>query len=215
LYEERMARKGNETTRTYVAGRWGVVIAERAGEGLGSHVWEGALYMWRHLAAQGPLDFHHKRVIELGSGCGLVGIGIKTLAQSAHVVLTDRAPLLPLLRHNVRLNDLAEDPHFLVRELDWGENSTEFAEPFDYIVATDVVYDEKLFESLIKTILALSRNDTTLLLAYKKRDKSEGLFFDQISKYFTSTTLHRVRSKETKSDIIIFKMQRKRYSVIC
>ncbi len=50
-------------------------------------------------------------------------------------------------------------------------------ESFDYIVASDVVFNEALFKPLIHTIVALSGFNTTLLLAHSARHKSEGQFF--------------------------------------
>jgi len=55
------------------------------------------------------LDYHFpwehwsgKRVLEVGAGCGLVGLGLSL--QGAEVVLTDREEVVPALAENVRRN---------------------------------------------------------------------------------------------------------------
>lgn len=60
-----------------------------------------------------------KRVIELGAGCGLIGIVIKKLFPSAHVTLTDKKEMLPLIQKNLELNSLHETPSIDVKELVW------------------------------------------------------------------------------------------------
>lgn len=61
-------------------------------------------------------------VLELGSGTGVVGIA--AACSGAHVVATDRAGVLPLLRGNVQLNAAqiqAAGGSVRVMEYDWGE----------------------------------------------------------------------------------------------
>ena len=43
-------------------------------------------------------------MIELGAGCGLVGIAASE-AGAAEVLLTDHAAVVPLLEHNISLNE--------------------------------------------------------------------------------------------------------------
>ncbi len=59
--------------------------------------------------------FEGKRVIELGAGCGLVGLTLGT--QKAHVWLTDLAPIVKLLQRNIVSNHMEENVHTC--ELAW------------------------------------------------------------------------------------------------
>jgi len=47
---------------------------------------------------------------------------------------------------------------------------------YDYIVASDIVFDERLFNPLIDTCVALSGFNTSLLLAYTQRSENESTF---------------------------------------
>ncbi|KAH9326107.1 hypothetical protein KI387_006285, partial [Taxus chinensis] len=122
-----------------------------------------------------------KRVIELGAGCGLAGFGMALLG--CDVVATDQIEVLPLLMRNVERNAMrikqanSENPFSVsfgsiqVAELDWGNQQHIAAvdPPFDYIIATDVVYAERLLEPLLQTILSLAGPRTTILLGYELR----------------------------------------------
>eukprot|EP00268_Persea_americana_P048329 TRINITY_DN509_c1_g1_i2.p1 TRINITY_DN509_c1_g1~~TRINITY_DN509_c1_g1_i2.p1 ORF type:complete len:265 (-),score=46.47 TRINITY_DN509_c1_g1_i2:261-1055(-) len=125
-----------------------------------------------------PTKLKGKRVIELGAGCGLAGFGMALLG--CNVVSTDQVEVLPLLMRNVERNtsrimqtspDSASFGSIEVAELDWGnpEHIRAVDPPFDYIIATDVVYAEHLLEPLLRTIFALSGLRTTILLGYEIR----------------------------------------------
>ncbi|KAI1311610.1 hypothetical protein EDD11_003350 [Mortierella claussenii] len=138
-------------------------------------------------------------VLELGSGCGLLGIVMAELCQS--LLLTDQKPVLPLLLKNLRKNldkkyfdqDLliastgsssvsvrspstsaaarkgrkdrvTEDPNeakpclIQVQELVWGQDLDQDLKQglgVDYVVATDVVYNESIVPKLVYTLKEL------------------------------------------------------------
>ncbi|KAL6057896.1 Protein N-lysine methyltransferase METTL21A [Balamuthia mandrillaris] len=225
LHQSRMQRLNgvedeSRGMRTYMVGQYEVKIKEAHGLGLGSHVWEGTMHLFRYICKHFPEEsLRGKRVIELGAGCGLLGISMKRLAMEAQITLTDKAEALSLLRSNVERNNLTEAHGCFVRELSWGDNKQAeelvgSAAPFDLIVASDVIFDQRLFEPLINSILRLSGPKTKLLISYRKRCNSETAFFHDIANHFEATRLHRVPSKTGKGDVVIFNMQRRRYSTI-
>lgn len=224
LYLDRMERLCSQDTRqTFPIGDVEVFIQERAGLALGSHVWDCSLQLSKHIIKNFPRNaFANKNLIELGAGCGLLGICLSkyTKDQNTKVYLTDKNEMLPLLRDNLILNELDKNKQISSVELEWENGLGALAgQTFDFIVAADVVFNERLFEPLIQTIVALSHPHTTLLLAYTKRDRNEDEFFQELSKYFDARTLHRVPSKLRNSkvihkEVVIFTMKRKRYSII-
>lgn len=91
----------------------------------GAVVWDSGVVLAKfleHSVDSQRLLLRGARAVDLGSGCGLVGCVAALLG--AHVVLTDLADRLKLLRKNVALN--VDDPHVpgsaRVTELVWGDN---------------------------------------------------------------------------------------------
>ncbi|KAF9902898.1 hypothetical protein EC991_004370 [Linnemannia zychae] len=139
-------------------------------------------------------------ILELGSGCGLLGIVIAELCQE--LLLTDQKPVLPLLVKNLRKNldkkyfDQDSLPtldgnktgsdtsatrrkkdrssvaatattagaidvrpcHIQVQELVWGQDLDQDLKRgmgVDFVVATDVVYNESIVPKLVQTLQEL------------------------------------------------------------
>ncbi|CAM9530160.1 unnamed protein product [Discosporangium mesarthrocarpum] len=85
-----------------------VTIREEYGLSIGSHVWDSSIVLSNYLSSLHAIHPLWGKgggtSLELGSGCGLVGLCLAALG-CRRVVLTDRMRLLPLLRENIRLND--------------------------------------------------------------------------------------------------------------
>jgi predicted nicotinamide N-methyase len=115
------------------------------------------------------------RVLELGSGCGLVAIALGL--RGCIVTATDKLDVLTTLQANVdgflslyQTMDTVR-PSIQVREYDWGtayEHSTQNSEyegctvaslgtaKFDFIVCADCVYASASVEPLLRTITQVS-----------------------------------------------------------
>ncbi|KAA6428174.1 MAG: Methyltransferase family [Trebouxia sp. A1-2] len=128
-----------------------------------------------------------KRVLELGAGCGLVGLVFA--AMGAQVLLTDLPNVLSLLEQNMLLNEAAiaaGGGSVQCCELTWGVTSVNslaqgWATP-DLVVAADVVYHRDLFDPLLSTLSSLAAG--RYLLAHVRRWKSDSAFFKQLRKQF-------------------------------
>eukprot|EP00803_Ostreobium_quekettii_P004665 evm.model.scf_3770.1 EVM.evm.TU.scf_3770.1 scf_3770:7001-9027(-) len=140
----------------------------------GAVVWDAALVLahYLHHAAQGGDQGHSqwprlkgKRVIELGGGTGFVGLAAALLG--AKVTLTDLARVVPFIDDNIRDNGLQDNAKAL--PLAWGSDVGGLGPPFDYILASDVVYLKATYDDLITTIEALSGPHTTTLFAHERR----------------------------------------------
>jgi len=130
----------------------------------------------------GPEYFRGKTIIELGSGTGLVGLVVGTF-RNADVWITDQAPLLEIMKHNVTLNHL--EATVKVAELNWGTSPpTNISRP-NFILAADCVYFEPAFPLLVATMDDLSDQTTEILFCYKKRRKADKRFFSFLRKKFT------------------------------
>lgn len=128
------------------------------------------------------------RVLELGSGVGLLGIGL-ALATGAEVTLTD--PGLPtrfskgadsistleFLRRNVALNNA---PTARAEKLLWGDaddlDAFSGTDPFDLVVASEVLYEPSQYAALAETLAFFA---TDAIIGYKVRHGREQTFFDR------------------------------------
>lgn len=131
------------------------------------------------------------RVLELGSGTGLVGLFIGALdtendVKSRDVYITDVDQLIPLMEANIKVNNL--DKNVFAQSLWWGEPVPHLLSesPPDLVLAADCVYLESAFPLLERTLLDLSNieNPPVILMSYKKRRKADKHFFLKIKKNF-------------------------------
>ena len=91
-----------------------LVVAESSAQICG-RVWDGALALSRWLRR---CDLRGASIVELGSGCGVCGLG--AAAQGARVVMTDLPEAIPLLRLNAALAAPCCATPPTVWPLEWG-----------------------------------------------------------------------------------------------
>lgn len=137
------------------------ISLEQSYSALGTTVWDGSIVLAKMFENNllFPQSYLKKcRVLELGAGCGLVGITI-TLLGAKHVVLSDLELCLPTLRRNVDRNIFGRDKDCIqVVPFVWGQNASSLTATgkFDIIVAAEVLYDEDdsklLAESAVQLI---------------------------------------------------------------
>ncbi|CAK5276061.1 unnamed protein product [Mycena citricolor] len=174
---------GEEVHLSYSAGALTVSIdlALDASPGCGGIAWPAGEVLSRYLVLRGPEFVKAKNVLELGSGTGLCGL--VAAAMGGKVVITDQAPLLPIMRDNIELNRLSAACK--VVELNWGEPIPEDIPTPDIVLAADCVYIESAFPLLVQTLSDLVANgDTQVLFCYKKRRKADKRFFALLKKQF-------------------------------
>ncbi|KAK6741719.1 hypothetical protein RB195_009534 [Necator americanus] len=96
------------------------------------------------------IDLSGKKVLELGAGCGLVGISVARTFQQCSVILSDYDPkVLSQLEFNVDENMDKDCSQIKVQNLDWSMFSIDqLSEIPDAVVAADVVYDCAILPSL-------------------------------------------------------------------
>lgn len=106
-----------------------------------------------------------RRVLELGSGTGALGLSAKVLG-AAEVVLTDRHP--ETSRANAENNRIRVD----CRPLDWTEPLPTWAVNFDVLLASECVYGD------------VSAFDETLRRLFDKNPTATAFIFNQSNKPF-------------------------------
>lgn len=139
----------------------------------GLHLWESAIVMSRWSCLH-PEIFKEKRVIELGSGCGLLGITLAKYINSKELILTDYMDsVLTNLKNNVEMNDALDKTTFL--NLDWKEYETYVGFPkFDVIIGSELIYKGGPLVELANLIKILLKEDGVALISMPlKRSMTE------------------------------------------
>ncbi|XP_034700809.1 uncharacterized protein LOC117925822 [Vitis riparia] len=133
------------------------------------------------------LDFSNKRAVELGCGCGLASMGLFLLGLN-DVVLTDIAPVMPALKHNLKRNKPSlHNKTLKTAQLYWTNPAqiNALKPPFDVVIATDVVYIEESVASLLAAMEALVSDNGVVLLGYQLRSpEADRLFWDLCARVF-------------------------------
>jgi hypothetical protein len=105
----------------------------------------------------------------------LLALVVEAAAAAGRTVATDREEMLPLLRRNCAANVALSAAGgsdsgggLTVAPLWWGDAATTaaIAPPFDFIVATDCVYDYEIIETLLACLNALSHSASRVLLGF-------------------------------------------------
>lgn len=190
--------------------RLSLIIREDYGATLGSHIYDCAIVLLQFLStAAVAVDPEGNprpgTAVELGSGCGLVGLWLSSLFSRVH--LTDKACQLALLRENITLSgrqDCCE-----ASSLDWADASgtelralqehircTQPSAPLGLVVASDVLYDKGAAAPLLTLIHALSQTNAgsclappRIIIAQKIRSDTLQLDLGEFATLFACTLL--------------------------
>jgi predicted nicotinamide N-methyase len=151
----------------------------------GTTIWDSSIitaqYM-QHLLHSSSNSLNDKKCIELGSGCGLLGLVMCSMG--LQTTLTDlEYVVVNILQDNVKrnlwiLNQHRHENNFLldaqVKILDWTVTRLrppEFTPPYDYIVATDCVYSLDLIHHFVRCINELANEKSLIFCGLERRDQ--------------------------------------------
>lgn len=156
-------------------------------------VWDASAVLADYLLARaGELQLSGRRVVEIGSGCGLAGLVAASLG--ADVTLTDLEPVLPVLRSNAEAaaETLGLPAPPAVRPLRWGEHHLQpwWDAPWDVVIGSDIGYAPQDQDALVATLAAACGPDTVLLLCNERRWKDiEGWLAEELETRFARTVV--------------------------
>ena len=194
-------------SRTEVAAATELEVERKAGPlrlsvsaeaGVGGMVWEAAAVLadWLGERCAGM------RVVELGSGTGVLGL---CLAQqgAARVVLTDRFDVLHLLRASAAANAVA-GVEVVVQELSWGGDELVDLGDADWLVASEVIYNGNLYDKLLVTIVQLFRRNPKLQMVMSfERRSSEERWLAMMRATFDHVATHVLASDKGKEIVVL------------
>ncbi|KAA8576865.1 hypothetical protein EYC84_006909 [Monilinia fructicola] len=176
-------------------------IWEETGESIARHIWDAGLVLSSYLsslrgssAPGGSLPTLEKflgtqqdlNILELGAGCGIVGITLATLFfdKISKILLTDLPEASEILEKN--LDTMASKSDALLcsyshQVLDWFEPLPESVrgERWELVVVADCTYNPDVVPDLVLTLKRVREGNkgVLVLLAMKVRHDSEMIFF--------------------------------------
>ena len=133
-----------------------------AGSNVGLRTWESCLRLGSYLVLQNKALVEGKRVIELGTGTGLLSILCAKCLGASHVLATDGAAhVVEGTRRNIELNYDTEQSLIRAETLDWTDLSElddilrdrkgELPE-YDLILGSDITYNLDYFVPLVEIL---------------------------------------------------------------
>lgn len=200
------------------------------GTGTGLNLWDGAILLAKYLE-QFPENVQGKYVLELGSGCGMVGIAAAILG-ARKTTLTDLSYTLPIMKANVERNmsNIHIDHQIECAECDWFDppplvnlgfgvratccdDSTTTTCNVTVILIADCVWVDDLVAPLLRTLRLYTdddnANDCTVWISYQQRgSRAHELFWNGIHELFSSVVEVDIRSLVQSSVLHIFACRR-------
>jgi len=136
----------------------------------------------RLLSAQNSAQL---RVLELGCGCGMVGIALAQMRPRCDIFLTDLPEAMGILELNISVAQPAEGSRLTSTTLDWYDDiPSQIREAaFDVILVSECTYNSDSLPALVKTLssLVITSTEARVILSTKVRHSSEAVFFKMMS----------------------------------
>ncbi|KAJ2451103.1 hypothetical protein EV183_003833 [Coemansia sp. RSA 2336] len=179
----------------------------------GAVVWNSSIVLSEYLARRtlSGWDLREANIVELGAGCGLVGIALHHLG-AKRVVLTDQSRLMRLLSRNIERNRMkpagkqrkstsrqsCPTGTLLATEYDWGRAPEDprilETTPVDVVVVSDCVYHEAVVPLLVRTLQTVcgSRQDVPVVALVGQELRSDSVHQVFVEALLQSFVLYRV-----------------------
>ena len=190
LVERRFVSSANRT----------VSLLEEAGDSIARHLWDGSQALTQYIdqtfAMETPsklplleyalvsATYRRLNVLELGCGCGTVGISLAQAVPDCDVLLTDLPEVEELVHANIARMNPAISSKVTFAPLDWEQdlplslqNRTN-----DLIIVSECTYNTDTLRPLVSTLLALTIRSpkAVIIVSTKTRHESEAAFFDMM-----------------------------------
>jgi len=145
----------------------------------GLRTWEAALHLGQYLCAN-PSLVADKRILELGTGTGYLGILCTKYLGARHVIASDGSEdVINNLPDNLFLNGLQDSDKITPMELRWGhallgteEQQWNGGRHVDIVIGADITYDSRVNFALVATLeeIVVLYPEVTVLIAATERN---------------------------------------------
>jgi len=170
----------------------------------GTHVWDSSIVLTNYLLSEMTSNFQHiglqqdgsrgLHVLELGCGLGLPSLVNCKFSEKNFSIFTDIPDLYERCSTQCEVNKVPLSQYKIV-PLEWGHNFLGIAEvedEIDLVIASDCLYDKKLYDDFFATFAFLKHHfnnpDLPLVLVYYKRNESDNISY-QLRKWNLKATL--------------------------
>lgn len=175
-----------------------LVLLEDAGDSIARHLWDGSQALAQHIDQLISLEnfatlplleyvlisatYRRTNVIELGCGCGTVGISVAQAIPDCDVLLTDLAEVTELVNANIERMTPAMSSKARFQAVDWLEPLPRNLEirKNDLIIVSECTYNTDTLEPLVGMLVSLVTRSpkAVIVVSTKTRHDSEAVFFD-------------------------------------
>ncbi|KAI1614564.1 putative methyltransferase-domain-containing protein [Exophiala viscosa] len=171
---------------------------EETGDSIARHVWDAGLGFLLYFAQalstsppQGVSSFatlfksskvKRLRVLELGAGCGTVGVAFAQLVK-CDMVLTDLDDAQEILASNIKCASPLAGSTIKAEVLDWAAGLGDSSNAnYDVVLVSDCIYnpDSSLYLVEILRQLATRTPNVLILVGFKRRHEADTIFFERM-----------------------------------
>ena len=177
-----------------------VSLLEDAGDSIARHLWDGSQALAQHidrtisLQTTSPMPlleqvlisatYRKTSVLELGCGCGTVGISLAQAVPDCDILLTDLPEVRELVEANIERMKPAIASSVSFEALDWEQPLPEKLQSRanDLIVVSECTYNADTLQPLVNTLLSLTVRSpkAVIVVSTKTRHESEAAFFEMM-----------------------------------
>ena len=153
----------------------------KADGGEGLHLWEASVVLTRY-CLQNKEIFKNKNIIELGTGCGLLGISIlKQIPEIGHYTFSDyQESVINNLKTNLIRNKLKENKKYDILKLDWRDYE-KIDLKYDIILGSELIYQGGYIQELAKLINKLLKDDGICYISMPEKRSMTGTFLKYVT----------------------------------
>jgi predicted nicotinamide N-methyase len=122
------------------------------------------------------------RVLELGAGCGIVGVALAQLVK-CDMLLTDLDDAQEILASNLQCGSPLAGSTIKAEVLDWASSLDDSSNAnYDLILVSDCIYNPDSSVHLVETLrqLATRTPNVLVLVGFKRRHEADTIFFERM-----------------------------------
>jgi|NorSeaMetagenome_1021524.scaffolds.fasta_scaffold135946_1 protein N-lysine methyltransferase METTL21A len=165
-----------------------------------------------------PISWEGKKVLDLGSGCGLTGLCVASAG--AIVTMTELPGCTSTLCENCELSLAATPDRWTVKDAVWGVvgdvtawgQVTDLGYEWDYILGADLIYSDDSTPHLMQTLLHSCRGKTEFIMSFELRRKEDLNFLKGLAEHgfgFRKLPASELHARWQAEEIGVFVIRRK------